>query len=103
MRACAPAGQFAGQSFVEPPGHERLEVARCRRRVVAPLAYPGSRSVIPATAPAGKFTTAVVGRYYDDDLVDEAFPFDRGCLLPLDRPGLGIAVNPRKLERYREA
>ena len=43
------------------------------------------------------------GRYYDDDLVDEAFPFDRGCLLPLDRPGLGIAVNPRKLERYREA
>ena len=59
--------------------------------------------VIPATAPAGKFTTAVAGRYYDDDLVDEAFPFDRGCLLPLDRPGLGIAVNPRKLERYREA
>jgi muconate cycloisomerase len=58
--------------------------------------------VIPVTAPAGSFTTEVAGCYYEDDLVDRPFPYKDGCLLPLDGPGLGIEINPRKLERYRE-
>ena len=59
--------------------------------------------VIPATAPAGRLTTEVAGRYYTDDVVDAAFPYSNGALLPLERPGLGIAVNPKKLEKFRES
>ncbi len=59
--------------------------------------------VIPITAPADHRTTEIAGRYYEDDVVDEAFPFEAGALLPLDRPGLGINVNRAKLDRYREA
>jgi muconate cycloisomerase len=58
--------------------------------------------VIPVTGPAGKHLTTTAGHYFEDDLVDEPFPFCDGALLPLDRPGLGIMINPKKLERYRE-
>lgn len=59
-------------------------------------------SVIPVTAPAGTPATAVAGRYYEDDVVAEAFAFAGGALRLSDRPGLGIAVDPAKLERYRD-
>jgi L-alanine-DL-glutamate epimerase-like enolase superfamily enzyme len=58
--------------------------------------------VIPVTGPEGKHVTTTAGHYFEDDLVDEPFPFCDGALLPLDRPGLGIMINPKKLERYRE-
>ena len=59
-------------------------------------------SVIPVSAPAGRHPNRVAGNYYTDDVIAEPFTFKDGCLLPLDRPGLGIDVVAEKLEKYRE-
>lgn len=64
-----------------------------------PLTLP---SVIPVSAPAGRHPSRVAGNYYTDDIIAESFGFKDGCLLPLDRPGLGIDVVAEKLEKYRE-
>lgn len=64
-----------------------------------PLTLP---SVIPVSAPAGRHPNRVAGNYYTDDVIAEPFTFKDGCLLPLDRPGLGIDVVAEKLEKYRE-
>lgn len=58
-------------------------------------------SVIPISAPAGAHPYSVAGRYYEDDIIGEAFPVRDGALLPLDRPGLGIEVDEARLARYR--
>jgi L-alanine-DL-glutamate epimerase-like enolase superfamily enzyme len=65
-----------------------------------PLTLP---SVIPVSAPAGLHPNRVAGNYYTDDVIAEPFGFKNGCLLPLDRPGLGIDVVMEKLEKYRES
>jgi len=67
------------------------------------LATPSVRlaSVIPISAPAGAHPYRIGGRYYEDDIVAEAFPVRDGALLPLDGPGLGIEVDEAKLERMR--
>jgi muconate cycloisomerase len=59
-------------------------------------------SVIPVSAPAGRHPCRVAGNYYLDDVIAEPFEFRDGCLLPLERPGLGIEVEAAKLEKYRE-
>jgi muconate cycloisomerase len=58
-------------------------------------------SVIPISAPAGKHPCKVAGRYYEDDVIAEAFAFREGALLPLERPGLGIEVDEARLAKYR--
>jgi muconate cycloisomerase len=67
---------------------------------LASTAVSGS-SVIPISAPAGHHPYKVAGRYYEDDVVGEAFAVRDGALLPLDRPGLGIEIDVTKLARYR--
>ena len=58
-------------------------------------------SVIPISAPAGAHPCRVAGRYYEDDVISEAFAVRDGALLPLDRPGLGIEIDEARLARYR--
>jgi L-alanine-DL-glutamate epimerase-like enolase superfamily enzyme len=58
-------------------------------------------SVIPISAPAGAHPYAVAGRYYEDDVIREAFGVRDGAILPLNRPGLGIDVDEARLARYR--
>jgi muconate cycloisomerase len=58
-------------------------------------------AVIPISAPAGAHPYHIAGRYYEDDIVDVPFAVQDGALLPLDAPGLGIAVNEAKLARFR--
>jgi muconate cycloisomerase len=58
-------------------------------------------SVIPINAPAGAHPYAVAGRYYEDDVVTQAFAVMEGNLLPLERPGLGIEVDEAHLAKYR--
>jgi muconate cycloisomerase len=58
-------------------------------------------AVIPISAPAGAHPYAVAGRYYEDDVIDAPFAVKEGALLPLDAPGLGIAVNEAKLAQFR--
>jgi muconate cycloisomerase len=58
-------------------------------------------AVIPISAPAGAHPYAVAGRYYEDDVIDAPFAVKEGALLPLDAPGLGIALNEAKLAQFR--
>ena len=58
-------------------------------------------SVIPVSAPAGAHPYAVAGRYYEDDVIGEAFAVKDGAILPLERPGLGIEVDEAQLAKYR--
>jgi L-alanine-DL-glutamate epimerase-like enolase superfamily enzyme len=67
---------------------------------LASTAVSGS-CVIPVSAPAGQHPYKVAGRYYEDDVVGEAFAVRDGSLLPLNRPGLGIEIDVTKLARYR--
>ena len=60
-------------------------------------------SVIPISAPGGAHPCAVAGRYFEDDVVSEAFEVKDGAILPLNRPGLGIEVDEVRLEKYRIA
>lgn len=57
-------------------------------------------SVIPVNAPAGASPTATAGRYFDDDVVTEAFSYRDGSLLPSEQPGLGVQVDLEKVEHY---
>jgi len=57
--------------------------------------------VIPISAPSGAHPYAVAGRYYEDDVLSEAFQVKEGAILPLNRPGLGIDVDEVCLARYR--
>jgi L-alanine-DL-glutamate epimerase-like enolase superfamily enzyme len=59
-------------------------------------------AVIAISAPQGLGPCRTAGRYYLDDVVDDPFAFAGGGILPLDRPGLGIEVNRRKLEQFRQ-
>ena len=58
-------------------------------------------SVIPISAPRGAHPYATAGRYYEDDVVNEAFEVKDGAILPLSRPGLGIEVDEARLAKYR--
>ena len=57
--------------------------------------------VIPISAPGGAHPYAVAGRYYEDDVISEAFEVSDGAILPLNRPGLGIVVDEARLAKYR--
>lgn len=58
-------------------------------------------SVITMNAPRGKHHYKYGGHFYDDDICVDAFPVKDGCLLPLDKPGLGIEIDLDKVEKYR--
>jgi len=57
--------------------------------------------VIPLNAPAGRLTSQVAGRYFEDDIIGEPLAVRDGQLLPPERPGLGITLDRARLEQYR--
>ncbi len=59
-------------------------------------------SVIPISAPRGA-GCSVAGRYYEDDLVADPFPFAEGRVLPPPGPGLGIELDEERLNAFRTA
>lgn len=58
-------------------------------------------AVIPISAPAGAHPYLIAGRYYEDDIAEQAFAVNGGALLPLNAPGLGIDIDERKLAAFR--
>lgn len=58
-------------------------------------------SVIPISSPGGAHPYVAAGRYYEDDVIAEAFEVEHGAILPLNRPGLGIEIDEARLARYR--
>jgi len=62
------------------------------------VTIPGS---IPITQTEEVQRTRIAGRSYLDDLIDEPFVYRDGHLIVPDRPGLGVDIDPKKLEKYR--
>ncbi|MGX1309514.1 L-alanine-DL-glutamate epimerase-like enolase superfamily enzyme [Amorphus suaedae] len=59
--------------------------------------------VIPVSAPADAHPCRVGGNYFEDDIITEAFPFRDGAMGAPDGPGLGVEVDERKLDRFRQS
>lgn len=57
--------------------------------------------VIPITTIAGQEQTRVGGVCYTDDIITTPFKYENGCLQAPDAPGLGVTLDPAKLEKYR--
>ena len=66
-------------------------------------ALPGEvlPSVIPVTTLKGREVCKAGGVFYTDDIVKDPFVYEDGCLKVPDRPGLGVELDPEKIERYR--
>jgi muconate cycloisomerase len=56
--------------------------------------------VIAVTNLIGREQTKVGGVFYTDDIIAEPFRFRDGCLDVPDRPGLGVELDPNKIEKY---
>jgi muconate cycloisomerase len=59
--------------------------------------------VLPITTVAGREQTRLAGQFYTDDIITEPFGLVDGCLEVPDRPGLGIELDPAKVDKYRTA
>ena len=57
--------------------------------------------VITVNTLEGREQTKVGGVFYTDDIITEPFEYADGCLKVPDRPGLGIELDPDKIEKYR--
>ncbi len=57
--------------------------------------------LIPVTTLAGREQAKVAGVYFTDDIITEPFKLIDGKLQVPDGPGLGIELDPEKLDRYR--
>lgn len=57
--------------------------------------------VLSITAPAEKAPTDVACHFYTDDIVTEPFQYKDGCLIVPDKPGLGVELDEKKLQKYR--
>ena len=57
--------------------------------------------VITVNTLAGREQTKVGGVFYTDDVITEPFEYSDGCLRVPDKPGLGIELDPEKVEKYR--
>ncbi len=57
--------------------------------------------VVPVSMPAEAQSGNVAGIYYTDDLIAEPFEFSDGAVTVPDGPGMGIAVDEAKVEKYR--
>jgi muconate cycloisomerase len=57
--------------------------------------------VVTVNTLAGREQTKVGGVFYTDDIITEPFEYADGHLKVPDGPGLGIEIDPKKLEKYR--
>ena len=57
--------------------------------------------VVPVSTPKEQSKPGIVGIYYSDDIVTEAFEFRDGNILVSSKSGLGIELDEDKLKYYR--
>ena len=58
--------------------------------------------VITINTLEGREQTKVGGVFYTDDVIADPFEYVDGCLMVPTGPGLGVELDPEKVERYRE-
>jgi len=58
-------------------------------------------AIITVNTLAGREQTKVAGVFYTDDIITEPFEYANGALKIPDRPGLGIELDSKKVEKYR--
>lgn len=58
-------------------------------------------AIITVNTLAGREQTKVAGVFYTDDIITEPFEYANGSLRVSDRPGLGVELDPKKVEKYR--
>ena len=69
---------------------------------LAAAAEPASLScVVPISTPAEHRADRIGGIYYTDDLIAAPFTVEDGAVVVPTGPGMGIDVDPEKVERYR--
>ena len=59
--------------------------------------------VITVNTLEGREQTKVGGVFYTDDVIKDPFEYSDGCLILPDKPGLGVELDPEKMEKYRIA
>ncbi|MEX0922451.1 MAG: enolase C-terminal domain-like protein [Rhodovibrionaceae bacterium] len=59
--------------------------------------------VITVNTLAGREQTKVGGVFYTDDVIREPFEYRDGALVVPNKPGLGVDLDPEKMDKYRIA
>jgi muconate cycloisomerase len=62
------------------------------------ISIPGS---ITINQPAEQPVTRIAGHFYLDDIIQAPLRYVDGCLEVPDGPGLGVEIDPAKLDKYR--
>ena len=79
----------------------RSDPAEARRAHLAAAAPTATLSnVIPVSMPAEAISGRIGGIYYADDILVEPMTFEDGGIRVPTAPGMGIAVDERKVEKY---
>jgi muconate cycloisomerase len=97
----AAVAEAAGLPMNVNGSHETGVGNAANLHLVASTAAVTEAGVFPATSVEGKEPTTMAGRMYLDDIVTESFTYEDGNLIVPDRPGLGVELDPEKIERYR--
>jgi len=69
--------------------------------LAAALEGPTWPAVITINTLAGREQTKVGGVFYTDDVITEPFAYSDGYLAVPEGPGLGVDLDPEKIEKYR--
>lgn len=55
---------------------------------------------LPVNSRADDHASAIVNRFYEDDIVKESFRYEDGFLIVPEAPGFGVELDEAKLEQY---
>ena len=97
----AAVAEAAGLPLNVNGSHETGVGNAANLHLVASTAAVTEAGVFPVTTVKGQEPTEMAGRMYEDDIVTESFRYEDGALLVPDKPGLGVELDPEKIERYR--
>jgi muconate cycloisomerase len=97
----AAVAEAAGLPLNVNGSHETGVGNAANLHLVASTAAVTEAGVFPVTTVMGQEPTKMAGRMYEDDIVTESFRYEDGALIVPSAPGLGVELDPEKIERYR--
>ena len=99
----AAVAEAAGLPMNVNGSHETGVGNAANLHLVASTAAVTQAGVFPVTTVAGAEPTQMAGKMYLDDIVTESFAYAGGSITVPSGPGLGVELDPDKVERYRVA